>query len=116
MRGCRLKYLNTFRLSDVEWSRTRLWMALIMVAAMAIVMLGFMWSMYASRRRNIAIVAGSVAVLIAALTLVRTQATVGDVSYMREIAEMRRLIDELQRDPARQQGPLLPAPEVSATP
>jgi hypothetical protein len=42
-------------------------MAVVMGAAMAIVMLGFMWAMYANRRANIAIVAGSAVVFAAAL-------------------------------------------------
>jgi multisubunit Na+/H+ antiporter MnhB subunit len=40
-----LMYLNTFQLDHVFWSQTRAWMAVVMGAAMALVMLGFMWSM-----------------------------------------------------------------------
>jgi uncharacterized protein (DUF305 family) len=50
---------------------------------MAIVMLGFMWSMYRSRSVNIAIVILSVAAFAGSLWLVRSQATVADVSYMK---------------------------------
>ena len=78
-----LMYLNTYVLDHVEFSQTRLWMALVMGAAMAIVMLGFMWSMYKNRTVNMAIIAGSVAVFAVALWLVRSQETVGDVAYMR---------------------------------
>ena len=46
-------------------------------------MLAFMLGMYRNRARNVAIVAGSVAVFAMALWLVRSQATVDDVAYMR---------------------------------
>jgi len=78
-----LMYLNTYVLDHVEFSQTRLWMALVMGAAMALIMLGFMWGMYKNRTLNIAIVGGSVAVFAVALWLVRSQETVGDVAYMR---------------------------------
>ncbi len=78
-----LMYLNTYVLEHVEFSQTRLWMALVMGAAMALVMIGFMWSMYKNRRVNFAIIGSSIAVFAVALWLVRSQETVGDVAYMR---------------------------------
>jgi len=77
-----LMYLNTYLLSHVFWSETRAYMALVMGASMAIIMLAFMLSMYANRTANIAIFAGSVVVFAAALWLVRSQVTVEDRSYM----------------------------------
>src|SRR3546814_18780983 len=50
---------------------------------MAIVMLGFMWSMYKDRRKNAAIIAASILVFAVSLWLVRRQQTVDDVSYMK---------------------------------
>jgi len=78
-----LMYLNTYALDHVFYSQTRTWMALVMGAAMAVVMMGFMWTMYPRPRLNAAIVAGGVIVFAAALWLVRSQATVDDVSYMK---------------------------------
>ncbi|RKT30955.1 protein of unknown function (DUF305) [Roseovarius halotolerans] len=78
-----LMYLNTYAMDHVFFSQTRLWMALYMGSAMAVIMLGFMWAMYASRRANIAIVAGAVVVFAASLWLVRSQETVGDVAWMK---------------------------------
>lgn len=78
-----LMYLNTYAWSHVEYSQTRTWMAIVMGVTMAVIMLGFMWSMYQNRRANLAIVAGSVVVFAAALWLVRSQETVDDVSYMK---------------------------------
>lgn len=78
-----LMYLNTYQLDHVFYSQTRLWMALLMGAVMAVVMLGFMWSMYKNRAANLAILAGAVVVFAGSLFLVRSQALVGDVNYMR---------------------------------
>ena len=78
-----LMYTTVYHLDHVWWSQTKLWMALYMGAAMAIVMLAFMLGMYESRRRNVLVVAGSAAVFALALFLARSQATVGDVAYMK---------------------------------
>ena len=78
-----LMYLNTYALGHVRFSQTRMWMALVMGAAMAVVMLAFMWGMYKNRAANIAILVGAAAVFAGALALVRSQATVGDVAYMK---------------------------------
>ena len=77
-----LMYLNTYAVDHVTFSQTRAWMALLMGAAMAIVMLSFMWSKYDGRRVKIAIVAASFIAATGSLWLVRSQATVDDVSYM----------------------------------
>lgn len=78
-----LMYLNTYELAHVQFSETRFWMAFVMGAAMAVVMLSFMFTMYKDRRSNIAIYVLSALVFAGALALVRSQATVDDVSYMR---------------------------------
>lgn len=78
-----LTYLNTLELEHVFWSETRFYMALLMGAAMTLVMLSFMLHMHQSRRVNAAIYAGSAALFVLALYLVRSQVTVQDVSYMR---------------------------------
>lgn len=78
-----LMYLNTYAMDHVFFSQTRLWMALYMGAAMAVIMLGFMWAMYASRWANIAILGGAAVVFAASLWLLRSQETVGDVAWMK---------------------------------
>nr|WP_137830753.1 DUF305 domain-containing protein [Methylobacterium sp. L1A1] len=78
-----LMYLNTYALEHVFFSQTRMWMALVMGATMAIIMLGFMWAMYKVRAANIAILAGSAVVFAGSLWLVRSQETVDDVAYMK---------------------------------
>ncbi len=72
-----LMYLNTWALDHVFYSQTRTWMALLMGAIMAVIMLGFMWSMYENKRLNVAIL------LVASLYLIRSQETVSDVAYMK---------------------------------
>jgi uncharacterized protein (DUF305 family) len=78
-----LMYLNTYAWEQVFWSETRAWMALLMGAAMSVVMLAYMRSMYARRSVNLAIFGGSAAVFALSLWLVRSQATVDDVDYMK---------------------------------
>jgi len=78
-----LMYLNTYALDHVAFSETRAYMALVMGAAMAVVMLLFMLGMYENKRLNAAILGGAVLVFVGALWLVRSQATVDDVSYMK---------------------------------
>lgn len=128
-----LMYLNTYALEHVLWSETRVWMAFVMGAVMAVIMLSYMLTMYQNKAINIGIYVGSVVVFAAALWLVRSQATVGDAEYMkamiphhsiaimtseraqisdprvrkladeiieaqrREIAEMKYLINDLER-------------------
>jgi uncharacterized protein (DUF305 family) len=78
-----LMYLNTYAIEHVSWSQTRAWMALVMGATMAVIMLGFMLGMYRNRRLNIAIFAGAAVVFGLSLWLVRSQATVDDTAYMK---------------------------------
>ncbi len=78
-----LMYLNTYQLDHVFFSETRAYMALVMGASMAIIMLGFMKKMYANRKANIAIFIFSGLVFVLALWLVRSQETVEDVSWMK---------------------------------
>lgn len=128
-----LMYLNTYQLDHLFFSETRTYMALVMGAGMAVIMLVFMLGMYTDRRKNVVIVIGSAVVFVLSLWLVRSQATVGDVAYMkamiphhsiailtstrarisdprvrkladgiieaqrREIAEMKVLIDEIEK-------------------
>ena len=78
-----LMYLNTYELDHIFFSETRAYMALVMGATMAVIMLLFMLGMYDNKKLNLGIVLGSVVVFAGSLWLVRSQATVDDVSYMR---------------------------------
>ncbi|HSO58934.1 MAG TPA: DUF305 domain-containing protein, partial [Paenisporosarcina sp.] len=78
-----LMYLNTYQVNHLFFSETRLYMAIMMGAVMAIIMLAFMLKMYTNRKVNIAIFAGSALVFIIAISLVRNQSTVDDTSWMK---------------------------------
>ena len=78
-----LMYANTYTLDHVFFSETRFWMAFVMGAAMAVIMLAFMLGMYKNRRKNMAIFVGSAVVFAGALWLVRSQETIADVAYMK---------------------------------
>lgn len=147
-----LMYLNTYALDHIAFSQTRAWMALLMGAVMAVIMLGFMWSMYGNRRLNLAILVASATVFAGSLWLVRSQSSVGDLSYLRamiphhsiavltserahlrdprtrlladriieaqlrEIAEMKRLIADLERNPPPADAPDLPSYRARGVP
>lgn len=53
-----LMYLNTYQPNHIYFSETRAYMALMMGATMAGIMLGFMLNMYGNRRTNVSIFAG----------------------------------------------------------
>ena len=78
-----LMYLNTYQSDHVFFSETRAYMALVMGAAMAVIMLGFMLHMYTDKRVNLGIFAASAVVFILALWLVRSQKTVADVAWLK---------------------------------
>jgi len=78
-----LMYLNTYALDHVFFSETRAYMAVMMGATMAVVMLAFMWHMYENATANAGILAAGALIFAASLWLVRSQETVEDVSWMR---------------------------------
>ena len=57
-----LMYLNTYQLDHARFSETRAWMALVMGAVLAVIMLLFMLKMYTDKRLNLAIIGGAVLV------------------------------------------------------
>jgi hypothetical protein len=78
-----LTYLNVYQISHIHWSETRVYTALLMGSAMAVVMLSFMLHMYKVWLANVAILAVSALIFAGALYLVRSQATVEDTSWMK---------------------------------
>tara|TARA_R110000744_G_scaffold87841_1_gene171427 strand:+ start:55 stop:546 length:492 start_codon:yes stop_codon:yes gene_type:complete len=77
-------YLNTYSIDHVYFSLTRFYMSCLGIAAMAIIMFVAMRGMYNNKKKNIAIVLGSIAFFVIALGLVRDQkSTVGDVLWMK---------------------------------
>jgi uncharacterized protein (DUF305 family) len=78
-----MMYLNVFQWDHVFYSQTRLFMALMMGAVMAMIMLLFMWKMYENKKWNLAILAVSVLVFCGSLFMVRSQTGVDDVKWMK---------------------------------
>jgi FlaA1/EpsC-like NDP-sugar epimerase len=78
-----LTYTNVYVFEHIRYSEERVYMALLMGSAMAIIMLGYMWHMYRDLRINAAIILGAVVVGGAALFLSRSQTLVEDVAYMK---------------------------------
>ena len=78
-----LTYTNAYAWDHVRWSEERFYMALLMGGAMAVVMLGFMWSMHANRAVNVGIIVAAFVLIGAALWLSRSQHFVDDTAYMR---------------------------------
>lgn len=78
-----LMYLHSYQILDHAWfSETRVYMALIMGAAMMVIMLSFMLSMYKNKKVNIAIFLSAIVLFGSSLWLVRSQITVNDVDWM----------------------------------
>ena len=77
-------YLNSYQLDHVYFSLTRFYMSCLGIAAMAIIMFVAMRNMYQNKKKNIAIVLGSIVLFVGALGLVRDQkSTVGDILWMK---------------------------------
>lgn len=76
------KYWSTFKVDHIFFSETRAYMAMLMGATMAVIMLIFMTHMLKSRKVNIGILTGSVIVFALSLYLLRSQTLVDDVDYM----------------------------------
>ncbi|MEX2484081.1 MAG: DUF305 domain-containing protein [Brumimicrobium sp.] len=76
-------YLNNYSTDHAYFSLTRFYMVCLGISAMALIMLFFMMKMYKNKKKNIAIVLGSLILFSSALTLVRTQTPISDVGYMK---------------------------------
>lgn len=76
-------YFNTYEIDHVYFSLTRFYMACMGISAMAVIMLLFMMNMYNDKKKNIAILLGSLLLFVSALTLIRTQTPIDDILYMK---------------------------------
>ena len=146
-----LMYQLVYSADHAMFSLNRLLSALIMGAVMTVVMLGFMWKMYEGQGIKVAVVAVGAVAAVALLAINRSQALVGDTTFMkamiphhsiainnarrasisdprvrelankiissqvREIAEMKALIHDIDANGERGQQPL-PAVEAKVTP
>lgn len=107
-------YLNTYVIDHVYFSLTRFYMTCLGISAMAVIMWVAMRKMYQNRKKNIAILLGSLILFVGALGLVRAQSpVVGDLLWLKamiphhsiailtssradiEDPEVRKLADEI---------------------
>jgi hypothetical protein len=146
-----LMYQLVYEADHLMFSLNRLIASLVMGAVMTAVMLGFMWSMYEGQGTKIAVLAGAVLAGVVLLYVNRSQALVGDISFMkamiphhsiainnarkadirdprvrkladeiiagqvREIREMKLLIEDIERN-GRRGDTALPARPAVVTP
>lgn len=79
-----LTYTNAFAWAHMTFSEERVYMAILMGSAMAIIMLGYMWGrMYTNLKVNVGIVIAALVVGGTALWLSRSQTFVQDEAYMK---------------------------------
>ena len=76
-------FFNVDRLNHIYLSMTRLYMAILMVAPMAILMLGLMWKMFENKKTNIIIILSCIVIFSLALAGLRTQTPISDEQYMK---------------------------------
>lgn len=146
-----LMYQLVYSSEHLMFSINRLVASLVMGCVMTAVMLGFMWSMYKGKTAKIAVLAVALILGVALLVTNRSQALIGDVTFMksmiphhsiainnarrasisdprvreladeiiasqvREIAEMKALIDDIDRNGERGTS-ALPARAAEVTP
>ena len=80
-----ITYLNTYEWDHIYPSINRFYMTTLMVAAMGLLMLGFMRHMYPDARKNLLLAVGCVAVFLGAFTMLRRQALVDDTLFMKSM-------------------------------
>ena len=76
-------FLNITEFSHYYTSITRMYMAILMVAPMAVVMILMMGKMYPNKKMNAGIITASIAVFILTLAALRTQTPINDIQYMK---------------------------------
>lgn len=76
-------YFNTYELSHVFFSWTRMYMTFIGIGGMAIIMFLFMRNMYKNKSKNLGIVLGSLILMSLSTYLVRQQVPIEDVKWMK---------------------------------
>jgi hypothetical protein len=75
-------FVGSYSWSHIQFSQSRVYMALVMGGAMTLVMLGWMLNMYKNVRVNVGIVVVGLLLIGFGTFLDRSQATVGDVEFM----------------------------------
>ena len=76
-------FLNLDKLDHYHTAATRIYMGILMVAPMAVIMIGMMSKMYPNRKLNRAIMVGAIIAFTVSLAGLRTQTPIGDIQYMK---------------------------------
>ena len=75
-------FVGSWEWSHVQWSQSRMFMALTMGGTMGLVMLAWMLNMYRNTAANVVVVALSLLLIVVGIVLDRSQATVDDTAFM----------------------------------
>lgn len=78
-------FSNVADISHIHLSLNRLYMTILMVAPMALIMLGVMRSMYKDKKQNTIIVVTSIVATVGAFIMLRNQAFVGDDGFVKSM-------------------------------
>lgn len=76
-------FLNLDRIDHYTTSASRVYMAILMVAPMAVVMMIMMGKMYPDKKINFGIIAAAVILFMVTLAALRTQTPISDIQYMK---------------------------------
>ena len=77
-----LMFINADQLDHIMLSYTRTYTAICMIAAMAVIMMLYMLSMYKNKILNAVILIGSAVVFFGVLAMLRNQTAISDVQWM----------------------------------
>lgn len=80
-----LMYQLIYSTEHATFSMNRLVASLVMGCVMTVVMLAFMWSMYHGTRTKVAVASVAAVLGVALLVTNRSQALIGDVSFMKSM-------------------------------
>lgn len=78
-----LMFVNVDEISHIHISQTRIYMAILMGAVMAMVMMGFMWKMYENKKANSIIIGVAVLIFGASFFMIQNQTGVDDTAWMK---------------------------------
>ena len=78
-----LMYQLVYEADHLMFSMNRLLAAFVMAAVMAVIMLGFMWSMYEGKGVKIAVLVGAALLGVVLLSVNRAQSLINDTRFMK---------------------------------
>ena len=80
-----LMYQLVYSADHATFSLTRLVSSVVMGCVMAVIMLAFMWKMYAGQSAKLAILVGSIVLGVIVLAINRQQTLISDVDFMKSM-------------------------------